>query len=158
MRGTQHNVAMILILVSLSITGALWTPLSVSALTPLPQGALPTTGKGITHGAHLRPVCMPGADGSDYCYGHEIEAFNNLVGKNIGVVMYFAALVAVRPVSAQCHPRTSPLFSAPGHYADMGTGLIQPWLQPGLRGWHRACALHCSRALRQLHSWLRTGS
>lgn len=46
---------------------------------------------GITHGAHIRPVFIPGAGASYYGYGNEIAAFNNLVGKDIGVVMYYAA-------------------------------------------------------------------
>ena len=64
-------------------------PLSTSASTPLPQAASPATGIGITHGIHLRPVAITDADGSYHGYGHEIEAFGNLVGKNVGVVMYF---------------------------------------------------------------------
>ena len=43
---------------------------------------------GITHGAHIRPVYLPGTP--DWGYGDEILAFDDLVGKDIGVVMYFA--------------------------------------------------------------------
>jgi hypothetical protein len=57
-------------------------------LKPLTNGAL-----GITHGAHIRPVFLPNPPGSigpeDYGYGKEILNFNDLVGKDIGVVMYF---------------------------------------------------------------------
>jgi hypothetical protein len=90
MRRIQHHMAAVWVFVSLSVTGALLMPLSVSASTPLPQVASPEASIGVTHGAHLRPVYIAGANGGYYSYGHEIEAFNNLVGKNIGVVMYFA--------------------------------------------------------------------
>ena len=43
---------------------------------------------GITHGAHIRPVYLSGTP--DWGYGDEILAFDDLVGKDIGVVMYFA--------------------------------------------------------------------
>jgi hypothetical protein len=49
---------------------------------------------GITHGAHIRPVFIPVLPDSlgpeDYGYGKEILNFDDLVGKDIGLVMYFA--------------------------------------------------------------------
>lgn len=39
---------------------------------------------GIAHGAHLRPVAGNGA------YGQEVAAFNDLVGKDLAVLMFFA--------------------------------------------------------------------
>ncbi len=87
-RGSNHT-GILLLFLCLAIAGILWTPLSVSASPVLPQDALPATVQGITHGAYLRPVCMVDASGIHYCYGHEIEAFNNLIGKNLGVYMYF---------------------------------------------------------------------
>ncbi len=49
---------------------------------------------GITHGAYLRPVFFsvePDSLGpEDYGYGKEILNFDNLVGKDIDIVMYFA--------------------------------------------------------------------
>ncbi|MGB2896156.1 MAG: hypothetical protein WBB65_08330, partial [Anaerolineales bacterium] len=43
---------------------------------------------GITHGAHLRPTFIPGTP--NWGYGKEILAFNDLVDKDIGVIMYFS--------------------------------------------------------------------
>jgi len=49
---------------------------------------------GITQAAFIRPVFFPQDPGSlgpeDYGYGKEILAFDSLVGKDIGVVMYFS--------------------------------------------------------------------
>ena len=89
MRNIRHHIAAVLLLVSLSVTAILLAPLSTSASTPLPQAASPAAGIGVTHGIHLRPVAITGADGIYHGYGQEIEAFDNLVGKNVGVVMYF---------------------------------------------------------------------
>jgi beta-mannanase len=89
MRSTRYHIAAVLVFVSLSVTGALLMPLSTSASTPLPQTASPATGIGVTHGIHLRPVAITDPDGSYHGYGQEIDAFGNLVGKNVGVVMYF---------------------------------------------------------------------
>ena len=100
MRSVTHHMVAVLVVTSLPFLSALLLPLSASASTPVSQSAAPATSIGITHGAHLRPVCMQVADGSYYCYGHEIEAFNNLVGKNIGLVMYFAPWSPFDPFQA----------------------------------------------------------
>ena len=100
MRSIPRHMATILIVACLLVVSALILPLSASASTPVPQAAAPATSIGITHGAHLRPVCMPIAGGSYYCYGDEVVAFNKLVGKNIGVVMYFASWSSFDPFQA----------------------------------------------------------
>lgn len=48
---------------------------------------------GLTHGAFIRPVWLRG---DDYGYGKEILNFDDLVGKDIGVVMYFTSWQGVR--------------------------------------------------------------
>jgi beta-mannanase len=47
--------------------------------------------EGITHAAHLRPTLE---------YGDEIKDFNALVGKNIGLLMYFLDWTGVPPTAA----------------------------------------------------------
>lgn len=80
---------------SLIVFAGLVALLTVSAVNAeKPKAPLFQTSLGITHGAHLRPVYLPEPPGSlgpeDYGYGKEILNFNDLVLKDIGVVMYFA--------------------------------------------------------------------
>jgi hypothetical protein len=77
------SAGFLLVLLLVIIGNALWAPLQVESAEPLTYRDL-----GITHGAHLRPTYIPGTP--DWGYGKEILAFDDLVGKDIGVVMYFA--------------------------------------------------------------------
>lgn len=64
--------------------------LMVPAVASADQGRFPASNGvlGITQGAHIRPTFFAGPP--VWGYGDEILAFDNLVGKDIGVVMYFA--------------------------------------------------------------------
>lgn len=52
---------------------------------------------GISHGAHLRPVFIDYGGGSWYSYGDEVVGYNNLVGKDLAVIAYFASWSAFDP-------------------------------------------------------------
>ena len=63
------------------IVGVLITNIPVFASSVSTEIGRPLNGiSGIAHAAHLRPTIN---------YGDEVEAFNDLVGKNIAIVMYF---------------------------------------------------------------------
>jgi hypothetical protein len=76
----------VLVVVVVSAAGEPWVAEGAEALSYRDLG--------ITHGAHIRPVHIPGGlpglDG-DWGYGKEILAFDDLIGKDIGLVMYFAS-------------------------------------------------------------------
>ncbi len=64
--------------------------LTVSTDPALPLDAsAPANSLGIAHGAYLRPVFIDHHDGTWYSYGHEVMAYNGLVGKDLAIVMYF---------------------------------------------------------------------
>lgn len=68
-------------------------PLVGFAQTSSPPEALDTSAAanvlGVAHGMHVRPVFIDYGGGAWYSYGHEIMAINDLVGKDLAIVMYF---------------------------------------------------------------------
>ncbi len=85
--GSSVLLLVVLVVVVVSAAGEPWVAESAEALS--------FRDLGITHGAHIRPVYIPVPPASlgpeDYGYGKEILNFNDLVGKDIGLVMYFAS-------------------------------------------------------------------
>jgi hypothetical protein len=84
--GSSVLLLAVLVVVVVGAAGDPWVAESAEALNYRELG--------ITHGAHIRPVYIPVLPDSlgpeDYGYGKEILNFNDLVGKDIGLVMYFA--------------------------------------------------------------------
>ncbi len=77
----------VLVLLGSIAPAALAQESPAGAVPPAPNA--PAATLGIAHGAHLRPVFVEQGTGSWYSYGDEVLAMNNLVGKDLAIVMYF---------------------------------------------------------------------
>jgi beta-mannanase len=79
MRSYFKNGKYIRILIVVTLTFVSFTQ-NPSLSVPASQPGAPSANRSIVHGAQIVPI---------YWYGTEILAFNNLVGKDVGIVMFF---------------------------------------------------------------------